>query len=329
MWDFHVVILGLGAFGFAVAKHLWDNNPDMILSAFEKNPEITASLQNIRLHPYFFWNIENKELTTLPENIKVQEYNTLSDTIQKADIVISVIPCQFIAWAFEELKNHLKDGTLILNLAKGIDNIWLKTAGEIISHVCPQCDYAYLAWGMIAQELIEKKYLWADIVVSQDAISKDTAYYIQKIFQSDLLDIKLYFENTKPTELAAALKNITALVLGYYEGKWYGASSLGRVLLELLSETKILSQALWVSESLDFWRYAFWGDLIATCFWDSRNRYLWNMLWSGKDIDVALAEMRVQKKISEGYETLKGVKNIIWANPNSYPHLQSFIEKYI
>jgi len=49
-----ILILGLGAFGFAVAKHLGNTHPEKNFFAYERNPEIVSSLQNSRTHPYFF-----------------------------------------------------------------------------------------------------------------------------------------------------------------------------------------------------------------------------------------------------------------------------------
>lgn len=50
----NILILGLGAFGFAIAKHLGENNPDKEIYASEVNPEIFTSIKENRTHPYFF-----------------------------------------------------------------------------------------------------------------------------------------------------------------------------------------------------------------------------------------------------------------------------------
>jgi glycerol-3-phosphate dehydrogenase len=106
----NILILGLGAFGFAIAKHLGENNPQQIFHASEVNTEIFESIQKDRKHPYFFNG------ATLPDNIKLC-YNT--DTLlPEVDIIISVIPCQFLGGAFTDIKHQLKDGVTILNLSK-------------------------------------------------------------------------------------------------------------------------------------------------------------------------------------------------------------------
>ncbi|MCD5374861.1 hypothetical protein LR010_00220 [Candidatus Gracilibacteria bacterium] len=292
-----ILILGLGAFGFAVAKHLGENNPDTTIYASEINPEIYNSISDTRTHPYFFEGVK------LPENIEL--IADTQDFLPEVDIIISIIPCQFVGGAFSGMKEYLKSGVTILNLSKGIDNVSMQTVGEKLSEVLGgvRISYAYLAGGMIAQELVDGTLLGADIVSESSKIGEK----LTRLFQSDSLDIKLKISPAKNTELYAALKNIIALILGYYEGQGVGASSRGYYLTKLLGEMKEVITLLDGDSQIDFTDYALCGDLIATCFGASRNRLLGNMLGEGKDITQALGELKAQNKIAEGYETLKGV----------------------
>ena len=316
----NILILWLGAFGYAVSHHLGRNNPEISFYATEKNPEIFQKILKTRKHPYFFKNITN---SSLPKNILLVE-NT-EKIISEIDIIISVIPCQFVAPAFSEMKHQLKDGVFILNLAKGINNQTLKTSSEALAEIFWDKKYSYgsLAGGMIAEELIAWNQLGADIV------TEDTEAWniLRRIFRSDTLDIHLKISNPKNIELSAALKNIVALILGYYEWQWAWASTLGYYFAKLTREMKRLIGLLANSEKIDFSDYSFSGDLIATCFWNSRNRLLGNMLGKWMSIESALRELTSQKKIAEGYETLKWIKSLIeWKE--GYEEIQKFCEKY-
>lgn len=292
-----ILILWLWAFGFAVAKHLGENNPDTTIYASEINPEIYNSISDTRTHPYFF------EWVKLPENIEL--IADTQDFLPEVDIIISIIPCQFVWWAFSGMKEYLKSWVTILNLSKWIDNVSMQTVGEKLSEVLwwVRISYAYLAGGMIAQELVDGTLLWADIVSESSKIWEK----LTRLFQSDSLDIKLKISPAKNTELYAALKNIIALILGYYEWQWVGASSRGYYLTKLLWEMKEVITLLDWDSQIDFTDYALCWDLIATCFGWSRNRLLWNMLGEWKDITQALWELKAQNKIAEWYETLKWV----------------------
>lgn len=149
---------------------------------------------------------------------------------------------------------------------------------------------------MIAAELVgddcNRPLLGADIVYEDEDVGED----LRNLFQSENLDIHLIIGPVKNTELYAALKNIIALILGYYEGQGNGASTLGYYLTRLLKEIELLVSLLASSqsfsknqnqlpslgeglgESLNFTDYALGGDIIATCFGASRNRMLGNML---------------------------------------------------
>jgi glycerol-3-phosphate dehydrogenase (NAD(P)+) len=314
-----ILILWLGAFGFAIAKHLWDNNPDHIFYASEINLETFLHIKNTRQQPYFFPGVE------LPDTIELIANIDLDSFLPEIDIIISVIPCQFLASSFEIIQHSLKDWVIILNLSKGINNQTLAVASETLQRVLEKksYQYVYLAGGMIAEELIQKKVLWADIVTK----NSEAGALIKKLFDGQNLHTKLKIWNPKNTELAAALKNIVALVLGYYEGQGAGASTLGYYFSTLLCEVQNIMKILGEG-NIDFTDYALSWDLIATCFGNSRNRLLGNMLGKWMGIEDALAELKAQKKIAEGYETLKGIKKIItWKE--GFEEIGKFCEKYV
>lgn len=314
----NTLILWLWAFWFAVAKHLGENHPEMVFHASEINPEIFTSISETRKHPYFF------EWVELPENVIL-----VSDTnafLPEVDIIISIIPCQFIWGAFTGMKEYLKPHVTILNLSKWIDNISLQSVSEKLIEVLWDIDYnyAYLAGGMIAEELVYRNTLGADIVCDDFDIWSE----LQSLFLSEDLDINLKIWDIKNTELYAALKNIIALILWYHEWRWEGASSRGYYFSKLLSEVKTLIEVLWWNSHIDFTDYALSGDLVATCFGASRNRHLWNMLGEWKSISEALEELKTENKIAEWYETLKWIYKITqWKR--GFEEINHFGKKYL
>ena len=224
------------------------------------------------------------------------------------------------------MKEYLKDWVTILNLSKWIDNQSLQTVSEKLSEVLDgiNYNYAYLAGGMIAAELVEWKKLWADIVTQNN----ETWEILEKIFESESLQINLKIGSPKNTELYAALKNIIALILGYYEGTGAWASTLWYYFSTLLWEIKQIIKLLDWDSNLEFTDYALSWDLIATCFGASRNRLLGNMLWKWTSISEALSELKTQNKIAEGYETLKWVYTITkWKE--WFEEINSFGSKYL
>lgn len=133
----------------------------MRIFATERNSEVLSHIQKQRSHPYFFPDAQ------LPENIHLVENAVLHSLLPQIDIIISVIPCQFTATSLAELAPNLKRGVIILNLSKGIDNQSLQTVSEKLDESLGESlpySYAYLAGGMIAQEVVQGNKLGADIV---------------------------------------------------------------------------------------------------------------------------------------------------------------------
>lgn len=298
------IIIWVWAFWFAILNHLSKNNKNTTFYAYEKDTFVLESLKTTRENPYFFsW-------TKLWENIVF--LNTL-DSLSDFDLIIIAIPAQFV-WSFvNNIKNNLKSWVTFLNLSKWIDIKTLKTPGDFLSEELPEFDYNYsvLSWWMIAAELVEEKILWAQIGCKNEEISKK----LQKLFENENLKISLS-QNTKNIELFWSIKNIFAMQMWYLESKWYEMSSIWYYFCELYKELPILLKLLWWDESVNFWDFSLGWDLIATCFWNSRNRYFWNLVGKGKTPFEAEQILKTEKKHAEWYYTILGIKDVISQNKN-------------
>lgn len=299
-----VLTLWLGAFGFAMNKTLWENNPNKTFYGYEINKEIYSSIVETRKHPYFF------EWYSLPQNIEV--IDDYDDIIWDIDLLIIAIPAQFIWSTINQISPKLKPGVCILNLAKGIDISSNQTIFELINSNMndKKFECAVLSWWMVAQEVVEQKPLWADLWVTDMSVWQD----IKKLFESENLKIKLS-PNIKNIELYGSLKNIMAIITWYYEAKWYGKSSIGMCLVDYYDEIKQIISLYWWTDKLDFSYYSLGGDIVATCFGNSRNRYLWNLLWQGNSISESLEILKKENKHAEWYETIKAVYQKIKNEP--------------
>lgn len=294
------LVLWVGAFGVAILKHLSLLHPDRVFYAYEKDIPSREHLIRERKSPYFFSDF------TFGENVVFLE--DIETILPSIDLVLFVIPNQFIRSTIVHMKSYLKPGVIFLNLSKGIDNTTLTTVSDTLQDEIGGFDYHYavLSWGMIASELVEARPLGADIGVSDLSIGST----LEEIFQSDTLTIRITSEY-KNVELYGALKNIFALYVGYLEGKGYGASTVGYHFSLLWHDMRKLIQLLGGSDALDYGDFSLGWDMIATCFGNSRNKYFGKLVWGGKTPLEAYAQLKEEKKHAEGFETLKGIKNFI------------------
>ena len=154
--------------------------------------------------------------------------------------------------------------------------------------------------------LVEGKILWAQNWCKNIEISNK----LKDIFENE--NLKIHTSNDiKNIELFWSIKNIFALYMWYLEWKWLGMSSIWYYFCELYSELPELLKKLSWDENIDFWNFALGWDLIATCFWNSRNRYFWKIVWDGKTSLEAEEILKQEKKHAEWYYTLLWIKEII------------------
>lgn len=287
---------GVWAFGFAILHYLGNKYPSGRFLAYEKDEKIFHSLINTRKHPYFFQEY------SLPDNIVLT--NDIRTWLLESDSLILAIPNQFIRSLILEIQPYITNKHSFINLSKWIDNTTLSTVSDtlVTTLKIDNMRYAVLSGWMIAQEVLSWCSIWADIATT------DISWWIElkNFFESDTLSIELT-DQYKNVELVGALKNILALLIWYQEWKWSVWSSLWMYLVKWYSEIQSLMKLLWGSNDFDFNHYSSWGDIIATCFWNSRNRYLWNLVGSGMLLHEALNKMKDEKKTAEGYYTLKAI----------------------
>lgn len=296
-----VLTLWLGAFWFAINKLLWENNSENIFYCLELKKEVCNTITKTREHSYFF------KWYKLPYNIII--INNYEDIIYDIDLLILAIPAQAIAWAMKWLDKKLKSWVIILNLAKWIDIQNNMTISQLIKKEFWNFEYNYaiLSWWMIAEEVVKWKKIWADLACSDEIILKK----IKKLFVNDYLKIKTR-KKILNIELYWSFKNIMAIIVWYYEWKWENASTIWYYIVEFYDELKHLIDLYWWNKKIDFSYYSLGWDLIASCFWNSRNRYIWKLLWEWKNIKEATKILKLENKYAEWVETLKAVYKKIW-----------------
>jgi len=296
------IIIWVGAFWFAILNHLSKNHPETSFFAYEKDAFVLQHLKETRESPYFF------------SGVKLRENITFLDTLEQLcefDLIIIAIPAQFVGNFVASIQGSLKVWVTFLNLSKGINNQTLQTPGDILAENLWGFSYHYaiLSGGMIASELVEEKILWAQIGCKNTEISQK----LQQLFESHALKISLS-QDTKNIELFGSLKNIFALYMGFLEWTWYGMSSIWYYFCELYKELPFLLQDMWGDENIDFSDFSLGWDLIATCFWNSRNRYFWNLVWKWKTSQEAESILKQEKKHAEWYYTLLWIQDVILKN---------------
>lgn len=282
-----VGLLGAGSWGTALAITLAKNGHDITLwSALES--EVTL-LQTHREH------IERLPGIKLPENIVVT--SDLEMACKDMDIIVFSVASPYVRNTAKQSASYIKDGQIVVNVAKGIEDNSLKTLSEILKEELPQAEITVLSGPSHAEEV--SKGIPTTVVVGAE--KKETADFIQETFMSQML--RVY---TSPDiisiELGGALKNVIALAAGMIDGLEFGDNTKAALITRGIAEITRLGVAMGGNKET-FSGLTGMGDLIVTCTSNhSRNHNAGYLMGKGYSMEDAMKEV---KQVVEGVYSAK------------------------
>lgn len=273
-----IAVLGAGGWAIGIATVLNDNGYDVMMwSALE---------EEIRLLR------ENNENPNVLPGVKISERIKLTTDINEAvcgaKIVILAVASKFIRQTAKRLKGILKPGTIVVNVAKGIEEGTSFTMGQIIEEELPDAKVCVLSGPSHAEEVARK--MPTTVVVSGP--DEATAKYLQDVFASKVF--RVYASpDMLGIEIGGSLKNVIALAAGIADGIGYGDNIKAALITRGIREIARLAEAMGArAETL--YGLSGIGDLIVTCAsMHSRNRRAGILIGQGKSVDEACAEVHM------------------------------------
>ena len=181
-------------------------------------------------HQVTVWSILKEEIEMLKENHEHKDKlpgvildqrilftNDLREAVSDKDILVLAVPSPYVRSTSKMLNEVVKEGQIIVNVAKGIEESTLMTLSQVIEEEIPAAEVAVLSGPSHAEEVGRK--IPTTIVVG--ARKKATAEYLQNIFMSEVFRVYIS-PDVLGIELGAALKNVVALAAGIADGLGYG-----------------------------------------------------------------------------------------------------------
>lgn len=287
-----VGIMGAGSWGTAISWLLTNNG-----------------------HEVTVWSIDAKEVEMLDRErehrsklpgVKLQESihftNEIREGIEGKDFVVLAVPSPFTRSTARKMKEYVKEGQILVNVAKGIEESTLMTLTDQIEEEVSQADVAVLSGPSHAEEV--GKGLPTTCVVG--ARTKETAEYLQKAFMSEVF--RVY---TSPDilgiELGGSLKNVIALAAGIADGLGYGDNTKAALITRGIAEIARLGVRMG-GKIETFTGLTGMGDLIVTCASvHSRNRKAGYLIGKGMTMQEAMDEV---KMVVEGVYSAKAAKRL-------------------
>ena len=276
-------VIGSGTWGTALAILLNGNGHKVDL--WSALPQEAETLKNTRIHP-------NLEQTRIPDAIGITD--NLKQAMGGKDLLVMSVPSVYVRQTAARMKPWLKDGQIVVNVAKGIEE---STLSHVIEEELPLACVAVLSGPSHAEEV--SRGLPTTCVAG--ASRKETAEYIQSLFMNEVF--RVY---TSPDvlgiELGGALKNVIALAAGIADGLGCGDNTKAALITRGIAEITRLGVAMG-GRAETFSGLTGIGDLIVTCAsMHSRNRRAGILIGQGYSMDAAMEKV---KMVVEGVYSAK------------------------
>jgi glycerol-3-phosphate dehydrogenase (NAD(P)+) len=277
-----IAIIGAGAWGTALSIVLGREETNRI-RLWAHETEVCESIAQRRINEKF-----------LPGQIipgGVTACNDLTEALEGAAIVVSVMPSQHCRRLFERMRSHLRPETMIVSATKGLEETSLLRMTEVITQVVKGGRGRGPRIGALSGPSFALEAARGDptaiAIASQDA---DLARFIQQEFSHASFRV---YTNEDPigVELGGALKNTIAIAAGVSAGLGLGHNSVAALITRGLAEmTRLVVACGGKAETMA--GLAGLGDLVLTCTGGlSRNRSVGVELGRGRKLPEILAGM--------------------------------------
>lgn len=285
-----VSVLGGGTWGVALAILLANKGQDVtIWSKFQKEIDGLAADRK---------KVPNLPGAELPESIKLT--TKFEEVTEDADVIVFAVASPYVRSVANAISGFVKEGQVIVNVGKGIEEATLSTLVEVIKSEIPQADVCVMSGPSHAEEV--SRGIPTTCVVG--AKSKATATLIQDTFMTECF--RVY---TSPDvigiELGGSIKNVIALAAGIVDGLGYGDNTKAALMTRGIAEISRLGMKMG-GKLETFAGLSGIGDLIVTCSSKhSRNRNAGFYIGQGYSVDEAMEKVA---QIVEGVHSARAAK---------------------
>lgn len=288
----NVGVMGAGSWGTALALLLHSNGHQV--TVWSINEEEVEMLSKEREHKSKLPGVK------IPEDMVFT--SDMETAIKEKDFLVLAVPSAFTRGTVRNMKPFVKEGQIIVDVAKGIEEDTLMTLSQQIEEEIPQANVAVLSGPSHAEEV--GRGLPTAVVIG--AKTEETARYLQEMFMNHVFRVYIS-SDMLGMELGGALKNVIALAAGIADGMGYGDNTKAALITRGIAEIARLGVKMGGAIE-SFTGLTGIGDLIVTCASvHSRNRKAGYLMGQGKTMEEAMAEV---KMVVEGVYSAKAAAKL-------------------
>ena len=274
-------VLGAGTWGMALARMLCNMGHEV--QVWSALPQEIDQLSTTGVHP----KLKN---IVIPKEMKYTK--EIQEVCTDKDILLFAVPSVFVRSTAKQASEYMKDGQVIVDVAKGIEASTLYTMTEVIR------DELNKKGGLEKVKLValsgpthaEEVAIDLPTTIVSACPDLKVAQYVQQIFMNPKFRV---YTNTDihGVEICGAFKNIIALGTGIARGLGYGDNTAAALITRGVKEMSALGELMGCKPET-FNGLAGIGDLIVTCTsLHSRNLTAGMLLGKGKSRDEAVKEV--------------------------------------
>lgn len=287
-----ITVLGAGSWALGLSILLNDNGHHVTL--WSAVPEEIHLLMETGENPKYLPGIRISEEITLTCDLK--------DAVSGCGCIVMAVASKFTRETAAKLKGLIPDGTIIVNVAKGIESGSLLTLSEIIQEELPESRVCVLSGPSHAEEVARHM----PTLVTVAGKDESAAAYLQEIFSGPRFRVYTSTD-VLGIEIGGALKNVIALAAGISDGLGYGDNVKAALITRGITEIARLAIKMGAKPETLYGLSGI-GDLIVTCdSVHSRNRRAGILIGQGKTMDEAVSEVRM---VVEGIVSAKAARSL-------------------
>ncbi|MDE5617769.1 MAG: NAD(P)-binding domain-containing protein [Ureaplasma sp.] len=305
----NILIIGSGMFGMAMSQILIENGHNVYIKT--KNVDAINKIMSGKHEGY-------KNFKLLPPKNCFLNYEDSFN--QNIDIVLLCIPSIAVNSTIEEIKPFLRENTIIVNTAKGINPInntmWSKNF--IINGI--QLPYALLVGPSFATEIIKKEKTIVNIVSNDDNLNK----LLQNIFNNNYFKL-IPFNDEYTASLVSSFKNALAVGLGLLNYYTKSFNTLSAFLVIGIEEIQLLISKITNNSQVRILDFFGVGDIYLTCNSDESRNFQFG-LSIAENNGIFNIEFDFSNKTVEGYRTIELINSFINKYQLQCPMFKSLYE---
>jgi len=290
-----IAVLGAGSWGTTLAILLSENFHEVTLWTFD--PVHAAHMLGTRTNPDFIPG------SVIPPAIDIT--SDIDKAAYKKDLIVAAVPSQFLRSVLKDIAHHDLSDTIIVNVAKGIENTSLMTMSEVMLDVLrseKKQNLAIVSGPSHAEEVIKK----IPTAVVSAGFTMRTARMVAQAFSTPYCRVYVS-DDIRGVELGGALKNVIAIGAGVVDGAGFGDNTKAAIITRGIAEMTRLGDKMGALPRT-FTGLSGVGDLIVTCMSQhSRNRYVGEELGKGRLLDAIISDM---KMVAEGVATCRSAVDL-------------------